>query len=257
MPTSPSRDAGRGSESRGLIRALRRALRAAADPAKAPAMQAYMKSQMPYLGVRAAPLRQAVRPLFAARRLESFEEWRETILTLWRGAEYREERYAAIELAAHPAYRPFQTLEALPLYEEMIVSGAWWDLVDTLAGHQIGGLLRNFPAGMAPTLRAWAADDDLWKRRAAILAQLGFKRDTDRELLYACIRPSLGRPEFFLRKGIGWALRQYARTDPAEVARFVRRHEKLLSPLSRREALRGSHRKPAVRKPRASSRHRA
>lgn len=221
-----------------LIRALRRALRAAADPAKAPAMQAYMKSEMPYLGVQTVPLRNAVKPVLAANRLESFEEWRDTLLELWRGARYREERYAAIELAGHPVYRSFQTLDALPLYEEMIVSGAWWDLVDSLASHRIGGLLRGYPAKMKPVLRSWASCADIWKRRAAILAQLGFKRDTDLGLLFACIRPSLGRPEFFLRKGIGWALREHAKTDPRAVIEYVRKHEMRLSPLTRREALR-------------------
>lgn len=220
-------------------------------------MQAYMKSKMPYLGVQTTPLRQALRPLFADCVLESFEEWRDTVLELWRSARYREERYAAIELAGHLAYGSFQTLDALPMYEELIVSGAWWDLVDSIAGHQIGGLLRRYPADIASILREWASGDDIWKRRAAILAQLGFKSSTDCELLYDCIRPSLGRPEFFLRKGIGWALRQYARTDAAEVLRYVRRHEKLLSPLSQREALKNVSRKAAVRKRRASSRHRA
>lgn len=221
-----------------LIRALRRALRAAADPAKAPAMQAYMKSEMPYLGVQAVPLRQAVKPVLAARRLDSFEEWRDTLLELWRDARYREERYAAIELAGHPAYRSFQTMDALPLYEEMIVSGAWWDLVDSLASHQIGGLLRSYPTKMKPALRAWASCADVWKRRAAILAQLGFKRDTDLDFLFACIRPSLRRPEFFLRKAIGWALREHAKTDARAVIEYVQRHEARLSPLTRREALR-------------------
>ena len=224
-------------QGRSLIREVRQALRAAADPAKAADMQAYMKSPMPYLGVQTPPLRQAIRPLLAARRLESFEEWRGAILTLWRNARYREERYAAIELAGHQAYQAFQTLDTLPLYEEMIVSGAWWDYVDSIAGHQIGGLLRRYPKEMHGLLREWAACDDIWKRRAAILAQLGFKSETDRKLLYACIRPSLGRPEFFLRKGIGWALREYAKTDEAEVVRYVRRQAALLSPLSRREAL--------------------
>lgn len=220
-----------------LIRAVRHALRAAADPAKAPFMQAYMKSEMPYRGVQSTPLRQAVRPLFAAHRLESFEEWRDTVLALWREARYREERYAAIELVGHSFSRMFQTLEALPIYEEMIVSGAWWDFVDAIASHQIGGLLRLYPREMAGILRGWAKGDNLWKRRASILAQLGFKKNTDCRLLYDCIRPSLGRPEFFLRKGIGWALREYARTDASEVLRYVGRHEKRLSPLSIREAL--------------------
>jgi 3-methyladenine DNA glycosylase AlkD len=240
-----------------LTRAVRQALRALADPAKAPAMQAYMKSELPYRGIQATPLRQALRPLFVAHRLESFEVWRDTVLDLWRAARYREERYAAIELAGHRAYQPFQTLDALPAYEEMIVSGAWWDLVDGIASHQIGGLLRRYPPEMAAILRCWAAGDDIWKRRAAILAQLGFRGGTDCKLLYDCIKPSLGRPEFFLRKGIGWALRQYARADAAEVLRYVRRHEKLLSPLSQREALKGVNRKAPATRPGASSRHRA
>ena len=232
-----------------LIRAVRQALRAAADPAKAPVMQAYMKSEMPYRGVQSTPLRQALRPLFAAHRIATFEEWRDTILVLWREARYREERYAAIELAGNRAARPFQTLEALAVYEEMIVSGAWWDFVDAIASHQIGGLLRQYPLEMAAILRAWAVADDMWKRRAAILAQLGFKANTDCVLLYDCIRPSLGRAEFFLRKGIGWALREYSKTDEAEVLRYVRRHAQRLSPLSQREALKRVNGKPAARKP--------
>jgi len=220
-----------------LLRALKKSLRAAADPAKAPAMQAYMKSSMPYLGVQAPQLRQAIRAVFAAHPVESFEEWRDAVMELWREARYREERYAAIELAGYTPYRLFRSLEALPMYEEMIVSGAWWDFVDTIATHQLGELLRRHPFEMPAILRQWAVCADMWKRRSAILAQLNFKSDTDLKLLYDCIRPSLGASEFFLRKGIGWALRQYARTDPAEVVRFVRRNEARLSPLSKREAL--------------------
>lgn len=243
-------------ENRGLVRAVRQALRAAADPAKAPAMQAYMKSAMPYLGIQTVPLRQALRPLFAAHQLQSFEEWQATVLALWRRAKYREERYAAIELIGHRLYRDFQTMDALPLFEEIIVTGAWWDFVDSIAGHQIGELLRRYPEEMAAILCGWAACQDIWKRRAAILAQLGFKQDTDRDLLYDCIEPSLGRPEFFLRKGIGWALRQYARTNAGEVIRYVRRNEKRLSTLSQREALKGVNRESA-RRPNGSSRRRA
>ena len=200
-------------------------------------MQAYMKSSMPYLGVQAPQLRRAIREVFAAHQLASFEEWRDAVLELWRTARYREERYAAIELAGYSRYRQFRSMDALPMYEEMITSGAWWDFVDAIATHQLGELLRKHPAEMSAILRQWAAGEDIWKRRSAILAQISFKGDTDLKLLYDCIEPSLGASEFFLRKGIGWALRQYAWTDPAEVIRFVRRHEARLSPLSKREAL--------------------
>ncbi len=123
------------------------------------------------------------------------------------------------------------------MYEEMIVTGAWWDTVDTLATHRLGDLLRNERVAMKRKMRAWCRDQNLWKRRSAILCQIRFKEDTDLELLYACIEPSLATREFFLRKAIGWALRQYAWTNPREVQRYVRQHAKQLSGLSRREAL--------------------
>lgn len=220
-----------------LVHAVRKALQDAADPLRAPAMQAYMKSEMPYRGVLTVALRKALRAVFAAHPLETPDEWRNTILELWRTARYREERYAAIALAGSSRYRQFRTLETLPLYEEMITSGAWWDYVDTIATHQIAELLRLHPAKMAPILRQWAQSNDIWKRRSAILAQLSFKSDTDCKLLYDCIRPSLAANEFFLRKGIGWALREYAKTDAAEVYRYVRQHEAQLSSLTKREAL--------------------
>jgi 3-methyladenine DNA glycosylase AlkD len=222
---------------RPLIRAARKALRDIADPVKAPVMQAYMKSTMPYLGIQTTPLRKAAKPVFSAHKLESFPEWRDTVLELWRSARYREERYLAIELAGYSAYRKFRTLDALPMYEEMITSGAWWDYVDSIAAHRLGELLRLHPAKMGRVLRAWAKSDDMWKRRSAILAQLGFKAHTDLALLYDCIRPSIQEKEFFLRKAIGWALRQFAKTHAKEVSRYVAEHEGLLSPLSKREAL--------------------
>ena len=214
------------------------ALREVADPRKAPAMQAYMKSEMPYLGIQATLLRKSAKTVFSAYRLASFEDWRDAVLGLWRQARYREERYMAIELAGYPAYREFRTLRALPMFEEMITTGAWWDYVDSIASHRLGELLRRHPAKMRGVLRKWAKSKDIWKRRSAILAQLGFKADTDLALLYDCIRPSMGEKEFFLRKAIGWALRQYAWTDAKEVRRYVAEYEAKLSPLSKREAVR-------------------
>ena len=86
-------------------------------------------------------------------------------------------------------------------------------------------------------MRRWSTDEHMWKRRASILCQLGFKRETDLDLLYACIEPNLGDKDFFIRKAIGWALRQYAWTDPGEVKSYVESHGDRLSPLSVREAM--------------------
>ena len=218
-----------------LEKAVREALSAIADPAKAPAMQAYMKSVMPFLGVQAGPRRSALRKVFAGNRIDSAPEWRRAVLGLWRNAEYREERYAAIELSGFRLYKTWQTLYTLPMYEEMVVSGAWWDLVDEIAVHRVGSLLRLFPDSMRGTMLVWAGDPDLWKRRTAILCQNAFRERTDVGLLYACIEPSLGDTDFFARKAIGWALREYAKTNPREVVRYV--DHMGISGLSRREAL--------------------
>ena len=220
-----------------LAGAVRSALRRVADPAKAAPMQAYAKSSMPYLGVTAVPLRKVCREVFADLELPTAAAWRRAVLALWRGARFREERYCAIELAGVRRFDRFQDMAALPMYEEMIVTGAWWDYVDGIAGHRLGTLLRRFPREMRKAMLAWSRSDDLWKRRSAILCQLTFKKDTDLDLLYATIEPALSSKEFFLRKAVGWALRQYAWTDPKEVRRYVREHERQLSPLSKREAL--------------------
>jgi 3-methyladenine DNA glycosylase AlkD len=219
-----------------LIAAIRDGLAQTADPAKAPAMQAYMKSAMPYRGVQSPQLRLLCRAVFAAHPIASFAEWYGTAQTLWREASYREERYAAIALTGDRRYRDFQRLETLPLYEELIVTGAWWDYVDELATHRIGPLLSLYPKPMRATMLAWSRDANLWKRRTAILCQNTFKAATDEELLFACIAPNLADREFFIRKAIGWALRDYAKSRPDAVARYVREHEAELSPLSRREA---------------------
>lgn len=200
-------------------------------------MQTYMKSEMPYLGIQTPEHRRICRAVFRAHRLDSFESWRDTVMTLWREARYREERYAAIALAGHSSYRDFRTLRTLPLYKEMITTGAWWDYVDAIATRQLGDILRKSPKQMSAILRKWATDDNIWLRRSAILAQLNFKSETDLTLLYDCFRPSLQRPEFFLRKAIGWALRQYARTNPQAVAQYVQNYRAQLSTLTIREAL--------------------
>jgi 3-methyladenine DNA glycosylase AlkD len=182
-------------------------------------------------------MRNACKQVFARHPLASFDEWRDVVLLLFRSATRREQRYAAIELAGAARYREFRGLRALPIFEEMIVTGAWWDLVDGIATHLLGGLMRRNPKRMKPIMLRWARGKDMWKRRSAILCQIGAKEQTDLEHLYACIQPSLGSEQFFLRKAIGWALRQYAWTDPDAVVAYVRAHEHELSPLSRREAL--------------------
>lgn len=222
---------------RALVSAIRESLALAADPDRAPAMQGYMKSALPYFGVRAPVQRHIFRDVFGAHPLINVDAWRATVLALWREAAYREERYAAIDLAGAHRYRAFRTTAVLPMYEEMIVTGAWWDFVDAIATRQFGELLAREPQAMREAMLASSRDDDLWKRRAAIICQVNRKRETDVELLHRCIEANLDDRDFFIRKAIGWALRAHAWADPESVRATVERLSDRLSPLSRREAL--------------------
>jgi len=218
-----------------VISRLRREMSAAADPERAAGMQAYMKSTMPYYGIRLPQVRAICREVLDGEAM-TCDEWKGTIVGLWRGARRREERYAAMYMLTMRRHAGCLSPRDMPMLGELVVSGAWWDHVDELA-MVIGDLLRKHPKQMRPVMRRWSTDPDLWKRRVSIICQLKFKRETDLELLYANIEPNLGDRDFFIRKAIGWALRQYAWTDPKEVARYVRAHEKQLSGLSKREAL--------------------
>lgn len=224
------------NESQTLITAVRDELAAIGDARKAPEMQRYMKSELPFRGVPSPERTALTRRLFSAHVLTDEESWRAAVLTLWREATYREERYVAIALTGDRRYAAWQTPALLPLYEELIVTGAWWDYVDELANRRLGPLLRRFPDELTPAMYAWATDADLWKRRTSIICQLSFKEETDTKLLTTAIEANLDDRDFFIRKGIGWALRQFARTEPGWVRAFVDSHP-TLSPLSVREAV--------------------
>lgn len=217
-----------------LLTAIRDALRAHADPGLAPGQQAYMKSAMPFLGVRVPQVRRLVRDVARAHPPADVAEAGRAARTLWDTAQYREERYAATALTALPPARGH--VEMLPLLEHMATTGAWWDHVDEIA-HRVGEVLAAHPEEAEPVVRRWIASDDLWLRRLAILCQLDRRAGTDLSLLTDAIDAALDSREFFLRKAIGWALRQYARTDPDWVRAFVAAREGRLSGLSRREAL--------------------
>jgi 3-methyladenine DNA glycosylase AlkD len=224
------------NESQTLVTAVRDGLAAIGDTRKAPEMQRYMKSELPFRGVPSPERKALGRRLFADHVLTDEAAWQATVLTLWREAAYREERYMAIALTGERRYAAWQTPALLPLYEELIVTGAWWDYVDEIANRRVGPLLRGFPDELTPAMYAWATATDLWKRRTSIICQLSFKEETDTKLLSTAIEANLDDRDFFIRKGIGWALRQFAHTEPGWVRTFVDSHPGL-SPLSVREAV--------------------
>ncbi|QSR27719.1 DNA alkylation repair protein [Nocardioides aromaticivorans] len=215
-----------------LSAAVRSTLRAAADASLAPGQQAYMKSAMPFLGVRVPEVRRLVRALVRDLGVSSPDELVPTARELWDDATHREERYAAAVLLG---LRPLRgDLSLVPFHEHVARTGAWWDHVDE-AAHRVADLHDAHPAETAAVVRRWSTDDFLWVRRLAIISQLGRRDRVDLDLLAEVIEPNLADPEFFVRKAVGWSLREAARVHPDWVRSYVAGHE--LSPLSRREAL--------------------
>jgi 3-methyladenine DNA glycosylase AlkD len=220
-----------------FVLAARAGLAELADPAAAEPMRAYMKSPMPFRGVPKPPRETLLKALVAAHPPADADELVAVADELWTGAEFREERYLALGLLGQRRYARWARPSWVgSLHRRWIVTGAWWDFTDELANRHVGPLLRGHPGEVTPVVRGWIDDPDRWLRRTSVICQLGSGAAIDLGLLTDAIEANLDDRDFFLRKGIGWALRQHARTDPEWVRAFVDAHPGL-SPLSRREAL--------------------
>lgn len=225
-----------------MVTAIRDALSEVGDPTRAAAQQRYMKSALAYRGLTSAELTSLLRAVLTTTPVPTERhQWERAVRMLFDEARFREERYAATALAHHRSTRAWQDPHALELHRHLIVTGAWWDHVDAVATRCVAPILAAHRGAVTPILRAWAVTDDLWLRRSAIIAQLPHGAATDTALLtdaiLANVQGTAYGQEFFVRKAIGWALRQYARTDPDWVREFVAEHQDRLSGLSRREAL--------------------
>jgi 3-methyladenine DNA glycosylase AlkD len=220
-----------------IVERLRADLAAQADPSAALEMQRYMKSEMPFRGVAKPARERLLKDAVAARPLTDPASLDAVVRELWDGAEFREERYLALSLTGHRRYLQWLDPSWVPLLRHWIVTGSWWDFTDEIASRRIGPLLRAHPDALRPVIRAWITDPDRWLRRTSVICQLQAAGSIDIALLTDAIEANIADPDFFLRKGIGWALRQHARVDPDWVRAFVDDHPGL-SPLSRREAVR-------------------
>jgi 3-methyladenine DNA glycosylase AlkD len=219
-----------------LVTAVRDGLAERADPTAARAMQAYMKSAMPFRGVAKPARVQLLREVVDAHAVADAAALLAQVRQLWDGAEYREERYMTLALLAHRRYREWAEPSWVPgLFEGWMVEGGWWDFTDEIASRHVGPLVAAH--GLQPLMRVWSVHPDRWLRRTSVICQLSMGDRTDLSLLTDAIDANTADPDFFLRKAIGWALRQHARIDPAWVRAFVADRPGL-SPLSRREALR-------------------
>ncbi|EAH4447175.1 TPA: DNA alkylation repair protein [Listeria innocua] len=209
------------------IQTLFRANRSVADSKP---MEAYMKNQFPFLGIRATERKKLVADFLRENGMP--DDLLELVVELF-AEEERELQYAAIDLLSR--YGKKQASEAIEIYEQLVTTKSWWDTVDALAGTVVSNHFKLYPDLIPIYNEAWINGDNIWLARTAILFQLKYKEETNAELLFANCEKWLGSKEFFIQKAIGWALRQYAKVDSEAVRVFVNSHT--LAPLSRREAL--------------------
>lgn len=216
-----------------VLERLTAAYAAAADPARAAAMRAYMKDVAPFLGLPTSERRALSRAVLTGTPRPDEADCTAIALRCW-ALPQREYHYFAVDYLRRYAGRC--TSAFLPVVRHLVTTVPWWDTVDALAAHVVGALVAADPR-LTAEMDAWIADDDLWVARTALLHQLRYKDRTDADRLFAyCLRRS-GHPDFFIRKAIGWSLREYAKTDPEAVRAFLTRERGRFAPLSVREAL--------------------
>ena len=205
---------------------------AAADPVRAVGARAYMRDQFPFLGITNPRLTALNRDVLAGLPAPAEADLVAVALGCWAKPEREYQYFACTYLRKHVG---LGSPSLLGTVRELITTKSWWDTVDTLAAHTVGPLVTAHPA-LVETMDAWIGDENMWVARTAILHQLRYKQRTDAERLFRYCTAQAGHKDFFIRKAIGWALREYAYTDPDAVRAYVQAHRAELSPLSMREA---------------------
>ncbi|WP_430625745.1 DNA alkylation repair protein [Streptomyces sp. NBC_01264] len=215
-----------------MVARLTESYGAAADAERAGPMAAYMKDVSPFLGIPTPLRRELSRAVIKDTPKPSEADCAALALRCWELAE-REYRYFAVEYLRRHVSRCSSGI--LPVVRHLIVTDSWWDTVDLLAAHTVGPLVAADQA-LPAVMDEWIEDGNLWVARTALLHQLRYKSATDTDRLFAYCRRQAGHPDFFIRKAIGWCLREYAKTDPEAVRSFIAAERGTLSPLSVREA---------------------
>jgi 3-methyladenine DNA glycosylase AlkD len=217
------------------------ALMPLADPSKAPAMCAYMKDVAPFLGIPSPVRASALRPVWKkVGKAPSARELGDAATELFDRDE-REFAYAALDLLGRNQKIMDESF-LVEVVEPLILTKSWWDTVDSLRSEAVGPLVARYPS-LVSVIHRWAASDNRWLVRSAIIHQLGYNDRTNADLLFELCRMHAHQTEFFIAKGIGWALREYSYTDPDAVEEFVATTD--LRPLSKREGMKAIMRKRA------------
>lgn len=211
---------------------LREEISSLSNPSNRKQMEAYMKNLFVFFGVK-SPERKAVLKSFLKQYgLPRIDETENVTKELWSFRE-RELHYSAMEIVHRTKY--INEEASIELLEWMITNNSWWDTVDFIASNLCGIYFKKHPQMINSVATKWNKSDNMWLIRTSILYQLKYKDLTNTSLMNAFIKPHLNSKEFFIQKAIGWALRQYSKSNPAWVEDFVNSHE--LKPVSKREAV--------------------
>ncbi|MGX7666128.1 DNA alkylation repair protein [Flavobacterium pedocola] len=217
-----------------FITELEKAFQKNASAEMAGPMEAYMKNNFTFLGIKTTPRRTIFKEIWSLHKEEIKQNAREIALKLYQKKE-REYHYCAIEILMKELKNKYQK-EDIQRIEKLIITHSWWDSVDTIAKYLLGNYLTQFPEEILNVVNRFSNSDNMWLNRSAILFQLDYKAKTDAELLFSICDKHKDSKEFFIQKAIGWALRDYSRFNPKGVTEFVNKTD--LKPLSKREALR-------------------
>lgn len=218
------------------ISGFRQQFAALGDPERARQEKRYLKSPFEFYGVSVPKIRSVARRFRRENRDIAKEALWELCRTLWRGGFHEERALAMLLLAEYPALLDFSDMPSL---EEMLRESINWDQVDEISVHLVGPVLQK-DQRVFDYLRRWSKDPNFWLRRAALLSQLLLFRagKGDKALFYSFADQMLEEKEFFIRKAIGWVLRELSGVEPEEVFRFVVENRARMSGVTFREATR-------------------
>ncbi|MYL39371.1 DNA alkylation repair protein [Halobacillus litoralis] len=195
-------------------------------------MENYMKNHFPFYGIKAPERKKILAPFLKEWKTLSEKERFEVAFHLFQMPE-RECHYAALALLDKG--RSAVSLQSVEFYEKLLQTKPWWDTVDMIASHLCGEYFKLYPGQLRPYTERLREADSMWLRRSTLLFQLKYKEETDETLLFETILRLKEEKEFFIEKAVGWALREYSKTNPEGVLHFLSMYE--CRPLSRREGL--------------------
>lgn len=204
------------------------------NPENASHMHNYMRGKFPYFGIKTALRRNLLKEVVADHQQEIISDVRNIARNLYKLPE-RELHLCAVELIEKQLRKKYAEND-ITLIETVLTTNAWWDTVDFISKQILGNYLLQFPDQLATVIHKFTNSDHLWLNRSTIIFQLGYKQQTNEAVLYQQCRHFKVSDEFFIKKAIGWSLREYAKTNPKSVLNFV--NSTSLKSLSRKEAIR-------------------